>query len=192
MLKICQWNASVVIMMKSKVRDTRSELGWSLFIKSLVPAFCVHFSFLYVLQLVGRAQGNFHTPPIVVALQTPLYYLSPCCRSLSEARTCERRGDTVSVQRGPSVRCTERGREKKRLSSNWWPIQRGNVTSQFVLLIGGLAEFAHFQSVSLWHDLFSGRRGLSGRTLARQSACVTVCPTLDWRRAWVTFAQHLF
>lgn len=40
----------------------------------------LHSSVLYVLQLVGRAQGNFHTPPIVVVLQTPLSHLSVVTR----------------------------------------------------------------------------------------------------------------
>lgn len=40
-----------------------------------MPDFLLHSSVLYVLQLVGRARDNFHTPPIVVAPQTPLYFL---------------------------------------------------------------------------------------------------------------------
>lgn len=50
-------------------------------------------------------------------------------------------GDTVSVQRGRTVRYREREREPQQLVTD----AVGDVSSQFVLLIGGLAQFAHFK-----------------------------------------------
>ena len=48
--------------------------------------------------------------------------------------------DTVSMRRERTVRCREREKITQQLMTD----SVGNMSSQFVLLIGGLAQFAHF------------------------------------------------
>lgn len=109
---------------------------------------------------MGRAQENFHTPPIVVALQTPAEHASATRRCRGGARptvwgwqerveraragVCVRgrgRDGWMDRERAGEGRKGEREREKEQLVTD--PV--GASSSQFVSLIGGLAPLCATQ-----------------------------------------------
>lgn len=114
-----------------------------------MPVFLPHCSFLYVLQLVGRAQDNFHTPPIVVALQTPPEHVS-ATRCWGGARP------RVAAQQERAGR----GREGERESAQLVTDPAGDSSSQFVSLIGGPALFLRIAKCVILGGLKKTRRAL--------------------------------
>lgn len=131
-----------------------------------MPVFLPHCSFLYVLQLVGRAQDNFHTPPIVVALQTPPEHVS-ATRCWGGARP------RVAAQQERAGREREREREegeRERESAQLVTDPAGDSSNQFVSLIGGAALFLRIAKCVILGGLKETRRAL---WLEKKCLCVS-------------------